>query len=163
LAERDLLEGNPGAARARLESLLDRPGMREIHATMLMPLLAWAYLDLDEGALAEEMAAQSIARATDETYQLALGDALRIQALVATRHGRYAEAESAVEGALALAEAMPYPYAKAKALYVRAQLHVSCGELGPGREQLHEALVIVARLGERLYAEKIEHVLTERS
>ena len=50
LAERDLLAGQPDAARARLVPLLDRPGQQEGLVTYLLPYLAWASLELgDDG------------------------------------------------------------------------------------------------------------------
>src|SRR5207253_1137904 len=46
LAERDLLEGCPDVAHTRLVPLLDRPGLEETGVTALLPLLAWAHLEL---------------------------------------------------------------------------------------------------------------------
>ncbi|HEU5441504.1 MAG TPA: AAA family ATPase, partial [Ktedonobacterales bacterium] len=128
LAERDLLDGRPRAARARLEPLLDRPGQHELHVTMLLPLLAWARLALGDHTLAANLAAEGVERAQAHSHRLALADALRIQAQVHTALGRGAEAKAALEEALALARAMPHPYAEAKALYVYGLLLAAEGE-----------------------------------
>ncbi len=88
-----------------------------------------------------------------------LVDALRIKALLATRQGRWEEAEAALKEVLALCQAMPYPYAEAKALYVYGQLHEAKGEPERARERYEQALAICNRLGERLYAERIEGAL----
>ncbi len=89
----------------------------------------------------------------------ALADALRIQALLGIRQHYWGEAQNALEEALALCREMPYPYAEAKALYVYGLLHQARGEPAPARERLEAALVILNRLGERLYAEHVERVL----
>src|SRR5262249_26259793 len=52
LAERDLLDGHPEEACARLEPLLDRGGCHETDVTRFLPLLAWAYLKLGAEARA---------------------------------------------------------------------------------------------------------------
>ncbi|HEX6508366.1 MAG TPA: AAA family ATPase, partial [Chloroflexota bacterium] len=48
LAERDLLDGNPAAALARLEPLINQPGATEPYVTMLFAPLAWAHLGLNQ-------------------------------------------------------------------------------------------------------------------
>jgi hypothetical protein len=88
-----------------------------------------------------------------------LVDALRIQARLCIRQQRWAEAEAALEEALSLCRAMPYPWAEAKALYVSGLLHKAKGEQEAARELLEAALAICARLGERLYAEQMEQAL----
>ncbi len=65
----------------------------------------------------------------------------------------------ALDEALALARAMPYPYAEAKALYVYGLLHATRGEQRQARARLEEALALLARLGERMYAERAEQAL----
>jgi hypothetical protein len=53
---------------------------------------------------------------------------------------------------------MPYPYAEAKTLYISGRLYQAKGEPEQAREQLEEALTILYRLGERLYAHHIEQI-----
>jgi hypothetical protein len=75
------------------------------------------------------------------------------------RQQRFGEAEAALEEALILCRAMPYLWAEAKALYVSGLLHQAKGEQQVARERLEAALAICARLGERLYAARIEEAL----
>ena len=159
LAERDLLEGRPEAARARLDQHLDRPGQREAGVTALLPLLAWAYLDLGNQVQAQTVVSQAIVRAEEEPNRLALVDALRAQALVAIQQDRWQEAEGALNQSLAITRAMPYPYAEAKALYVYGLLHTQKGEPEQTHERLKAALAILKKLGEWLYARHVEQAL----
>jgi len=50
------------------------------------------------------------------------------QARLALQRGAYEQVECALEDALTLSRAMPYPYAEAKALYVYGLLHMQKGE-----------------------------------
>lgn len=159
LAERDLLEGRPEAARARLEPLLDRAGQQETLVILFLPLLAWAYLDLGDEARAEAAATRAVARAADEPMRLFPVDGRRIQALLALQQRRWQEAMDTIEESLALARAMAHPYAEAKALYVYGLLHIARGEPEDARAQLEAALSILARLGERPYAARVEGAL----
>jgi hypothetical protein len=79
--------------------------------------------------------------------------------LLALRHERWGDVAAALEESLALCRAMPYPYAEAKALSVYGQLYAARGEPERAREQYQAARAILSRLGERLYAERIERAL----
>jgi tetratricopeptide (TPR) repeat protein/transcriptional regulator with XRE-family HTH domain len=162
LAERELLEGRAEAvvaARSRLEGLLDRGGQEEMDVTRLLPLLAWACLEAGDEERAGALLAQATARASAVQLRPTLVHALRIRALLAVRQARWLEEEAALEEALALCRAMPYPYAEAKTLYVYGLMHLARGELVPARERLEAARAICAPLGERLYAERVEEAL----
>jgi len=161
LADLDLLEGRPDAARARLKPLLDDPKRQDTFVTTLLPLLAWAYLDLGEDTRAIASATRAIARAARENMRVVLVEALRVRALVALRMGRRQEAESDLEDALALARAITYPYAEARALYTYALLHSKEGEPARAREWLDAALAILAHLGERTYTARVEQARAE--
>ncbi len=161
LAERDLLAGNPTAARDRLAPLLDRGGQREGLVTYLLPLAAWAALDSGDPAEAEALVRACIARATSGDLRLALPDALRARALVALRAGRADEAAAALDEALAICRSLPYPYAEARALYTYGLTELQRGAPQRARERLNLAHAICARLGERLYATRIEQTLDE--
>jgi tetratricopeptide (TPR) repeat protein/transcriptional regulator with XRE-family HTH domain len=161
LAERDLLQGNPGAACTRLVPLLDRSGLEEVDVTLLLPLLAWAYLVSGEAARAEDLVRQTIARARAQRSQIALVDALQVLALLATQQGRWAEAEGALTEALALARAMPYPYAEARLLAAYGLLHAQKGETARARERLAAAQAIFQRLGARQDSARMEQALAE--
>jgi tetratricopeptide (TPR) repeat protein len=89
----DLLQGNPEAARARLVPLLDRPGLQEFDVTMLLPLLALAYLELGDRTKASRTVQEALARARPEGVQLVLVDALQVQVLILIQQGQLGDAE----------------------------------------------------------------------
>jgi tetratricopeptide (TPR) repeat protein/transcriptional regulator with XRE-family HTH domain len=166
LAETDLLAGRDEAARIRVESLLAADGalfMYGSHAVKaaLIPMQAWAAAERGDMRQADLLVRGEIERARRVGYRPALADALRIRALLAVRQGRSQEAEAALEESLSLCRAMPYPYAEAKALYVYGQLYAARDEPERARERFAQALAILNRLGERLYAEQIERALAE--
>jgi tetratricopeptide (TPR) repeat protein len=155
LSERDLLENRPDAAHARLEPFLARASPEQ--RALLLSLLAWEALLLGEEGQAGALAVQGLALARQMRF--ILPDALRIQALVHLQQERWEEAEALLEEALDLCDAMPYPYAEAKALYVYGLLHKAKDELEQARGRLQAALAILNRLGERLYATQVEQAL----
>jgi predicted ATPase len=159
LAERDLLEGRPEAARERLEPWLDHPERIEADVTAILPFLAWAYLELGDLARAESIIAANIDRAIQGQHQNALVDALRVQGLVATHAGRYQEAEEVLRQAIALGEGMPYPHTVAKAQYACGLLYEAEGHAGLATKQLQAALAICQQLGEGLFRVHIEDAL----
>jgi len=123
--------------------------------------LAWASAELGEEDQARALLLDAADRVTAQRHQLALLDTLRVCALLDVRQARWHEAERALEEALALARAMPYPYAEAKALLVYGQLHAAKGEPEPARARFAAALAILDRLGEGLYRPHIARALAE--
>jgi transcriptional regulator with XRE-family HTH domain/tetratricopeptide (TPR) repeat protein len=162
LADQELLDDEPAAAAQRLASLLEPLG-DDLHfnALPLVPRLAQAYLDMGKVSEARAAAHRAVRRATDMNYRLVLTDALRVRAMISIRQRRWKEAFAALEEALTLSRAMPYPYAEAKALYVYGQLHAARSEPEQAREQYRTALAICARLGEGLYRPHIERALAD--
>jgi tetratricopeptide (TPR) repeat protein/transcriptional regulator with XRE-family HTH domain len=158
LAESDLLAGRAEQAHARLAPLLGHLEQDETFAVLLLPLLAWAALERGRLAEADEIIAQTNTQAAVEQVRVALLDALRMRALADLRQTRWHEAETALDEAIALARAMPYPYAEAKTLYVYGQVHSAKGEPDQARERLEQALAICNQLGEGLYRPHIERV-----
>jgi predicted ATPase len=158
LAERELLWGNAAAARARLDPLLDRCEHR-IEVTILLPPLAWAYLQLGDFAQARALVTQATHLAASEQNRFDLVAVRRVEAQLALGQGRLQDAEAAIEESLSLSRSMPYPYGESKALYVSGQLHIAKDEPERARERFERALVICGQLGERLYAEHIEQTL----
>jgi tetratricopeptide (TPR) repeat protein len=108
---------------------------------------------------AAAVAGRAVTRARAEHDRLSLVDALRVQALVATREEHWAEAACALEEGLALARSLPYPYAEAHLLYAHAEMHTQKGERDAARERLEAALAIFRRLGARKDAERTEQAL----
>jgi predicted ATPase/transcriptional regulator with XRE-family HTH domain len=162
LIERDLLEGRPEVARARLDRLLDpRSSGRYEGVANLLTLTAWLRLELGEAAQADVLAAQAVTQAQTEQNQLALVEALRIQALAATRQRRFDAAREAIERALALSRTLPCPYHTARALFSSGAILKEQGEPEPARARLLEAQALLDGLGERLYAQQVEQLLAE--
>jgi tetratricopeptide (TPR) repeat protein len=123
----------------------------------LMPLLAWASVESGDMLRAQDLLEQLLAETRAAQMRLVLAEALRAQGLLATRQGRWQEAEAALEEALGLARSFPYPYLEAKILMRYGELLMQQNHEEQARQQLEAALAILARLGERLYARQIEH------
>ncbi len=157
LAELELLQGRPAAALARLQVLLD---LDEVHDTVFMlPLVAWAHVQLGAVDRAEAVAIEAVERGRTEQTMLALPDALRLRALVATEQRQWTEAAQVLAEGLTLARRMPYPYAEGRLLHVYGAMHIAHGAPEPAREWLVAALAIFRRLGARKDTEQVEHVL----
>jgi hypothetical protein len=125
----------------------------------LLPAYAWAHLDLGDVAAAAAIVDRAIERARAQGDRLNLVDALRVQAMVASRQERWTEAAQALEEGIALARAMPYPYAEGRSLHLYGTLHARKGEPEPARERLKAALAIFQRLGARKDIERAEQTL----
>ncbi len=114
---------------------------------------------------AETTLGEIIARATPGRERAVLPDALRVQAMTHMRQSRWSEAADALARALDLCRAIQAPYVEAKVLFYFGHLHaahdeqVQEGEQVQARERWEEALTILNRLGERLYAEHVERAL----
>jgi hypothetical protein len=65
-------------------------------------------------------------------------------------------AEVELDDALVRARSMPHPYAEAKLQYTYGRLEAARGNTSAALERFTSADFICARLGERLYAERIE-------
>ena len=159
LAERELREGNPASALARLVPLLDRPGL-EGSATLLVPL-AQAYLALGNEAAAEAVVAQALSRATADDDSIDLSGALRVSAMLAVRQRRWDSAMHALDNGLSLTRRMNYAYGEALFLYEYGMMHHDKGETEQARQPLQEALPIFQRLGARSDVERTEQSLRE--
>jgi tetratricopeptide (TPR) repeat protein/transcriptional regulator with XRE-family HTH domain len=159
LAERDLLEGQPERARARLAPLLAAADRDERDGALLLPAYAWAHLELGDVAAAAAIVGRAIVQARAQNDRLNLVDALRVQAMVASRQERWTEAVQALEEGIALAHAIPYPYAEGRLLHLYGTLHARKGEPELARERLEAALAIFQRLGARKDIELAEQTL----
>jgi tetratricopeptide (TPR) repeat protein/transcriptional regulator with XRE-family HTH domain len=160
LAELDLLEGRPESALARLLPLQDRDGMEEWIVTIhVLPVLAWAYLELGDTEQAARTVAEALRRQRAGQLRRALVDTLRVQALVALRQGTVQTAADALEEGLNLAQAMPYPHGEGRLLAVYGRLHLERGDVTSARERLEAASTIFQRLGARKDLERAEQLL----
>lgn len=163
LAAYDLFLGRPQQARDRLESLIERANLEESGAISLQPFLAWAYLELGDVAQAQTLVEQALAGARARQMRLVLTDALAVQARVAAHRQRWQEAEQALEERLTLAQATPCPYDESKARYLAGQVSRQQGKTAEASTHFTEALAILHRLGERLYAKQVEQELAAQA
>jgi tetratricopeptide (TPR) repeat protein len=161
LAEWDLLAGRPEAARVRLAPLLDAPGPMVSFSKEALVLLAWTYLELGEAEQARIVLMQVLEPAQQAQMRPALVQALRVQALLLSKEGGWEEVERALQEALLLCREIASPYAEAKVHYTAGVISYGRGELAPARQRFEAARQICTRLGERLYALRIEQTLAE--
>lgn len=92
----------------------------------------------------------------------ALVEVLRVQAVLLARQQQWEEVEAALEETLTLCQAISTPYAEAKTLYVFGQVSLQQGAPEQARERSRSAQLILSQLGERLYAKRIEQLLSEQ-
>ncbi len=167
LAVRDVLAGQAERARARLEPLLDRPGLEEGVVTEFLPMLAWAELERGDTERAGAIVREALRRATASDYRDVKAEAQRIGGMVAARCGRWAEAQWAFEQALDLARTLGYPYEEGRTLYewgvmlaCKGAAQGSIRETWPqARDRLEAALAIFRRLGARRDMRRAERAL----
>ena len=126
----------------------------------VLPILAWAYLALDETEQAAPTISEAIRRQREGQYRFGLVSALRVQAQVALRQGERHVAEQALEEGLTFARAMPYPHSEGRLLEVYGALHLARGEMGAARELLEAALALFRGLGARKDGERIMDLLS---
>ena len=160
LAERDLVSGQPQHAYERLAPLLAEQANREPGTLEPFTMLAWAHLERGELDQAQRLLDQMLPQARQQHLRPVLAAALLVQARLATHLGDWQEGRRALDEALRLAQAMQYPYLEAKALYASGCLALQQGESAQANESFAQALAILGRLGERLYAQHIEAALT---
>ncbi|HEX6800073.1 MAG TPA: AAA family ATPase [Ktedonobacterales bacterium] len=156
IAEHHLLAGDPEAVRRLLEPAFGADGARE---SALPATLAWALLELGAHERARQMIEATVALARARRLRLVLVEALPVLARTALGTGRMEDAAHAADAALALARALPYPYAEAKALFARGLVYAAGGIAEQAGACYANALAILRRLGERPYAGLIERSL----
>jgi tetratricopeptide (TPR) repeat protein len=159
LAERDLMAGEPRVACARIEQVFERLQARPGLATRLLPLLAWAYLELGDMDRAEHLGRDALTSAEVGQQKLTLVEAWRTSGMIAIHQQRWSDAQTMLERSVALSQSMSYPYAEARALYTIGLMHLQQGQLGPASQCFRAAQDICIRLGEHLYRRHITHQL----
>jgi tetratricopeptide (TPR) repeat protein len=155
LAEIEVRERRPAAARTRLLALLERFEPESAVHAYLLPKLAWAHLELGDLAQAETVAAQSVAFAQRIEDFLNLVDARRAQALVLMEQLDWTEAEGILAEMLAETRRRRYPWGEARVLDTLALLHRRSGAREAARDRLAAALTIYQRLGARKEAQRL--------
>jgi tetratricopeptide (TPR) repeat protein len=139
--------------------VLTLPSRQSGYVREVLPLLAWAYLEIGEATRAQTLLTQLITEAREAQMRPALMEALRVQALAWSKGHRWEEAEQSLEEALTLCRELPAPYSDAKTLYLFGQVSLQQGAPELARERLMSAQAILARLGEHLYARHVEQLL----
>jgi tetratricopeptide (TPR) repeat protein/transcriptional regulator with XRE-family HTH domain len=157
LAEWELLRHESRAAYERLLPLTDHPEQREADVCPLLPLLAWAALDLGKTMKAATILAEARARAA--RMRPTLIAAWRVAARLAAAQGDADRALRTLQRALAGSRALRHPYGEAKVLYEEGELATRLGMVERAQASFAASLAILARLGERLYAERAEAAL----
>jgi DNA-binding SARP family transcriptional activator len=146
LAELEILEGNCGAAVARLEPLLSRETVDQA-ATWLT--YAWGLVEIGELSRAQEILARSLEQSREDQNGLLLMQALRVRGLLLAAERRWDEAQSAFAGAAEMARQMPYPHAEARALCDSGNAYARAGDRARARPQLEAAARLFGDLGAR--------------
>lgn len=176
LAERDLLDGEPAAALARLEPLVElgrrapdpggtqgvpaavggRTPRGNIMFNLLFALLARAYMELGQEDEAEAVLRESMKRARAQDHHSSRADLLRVQGMLRSRQRRFQEAREALEEAIELAQRMPDPHREAQARALLGTLAARTEEDAEAREQLRAPLAIFQRLGAHPYVRRLQ-------
>jgi class 3 adenylate cyclase/tetratricopeptide (TPR) repeat protein len=155
--EEYLLTGRAKEALAMLRQMQknDLPGKD----SELASLVAWALADAGDLEEALRLVGEAIAVAEAGEFRPRLVVLLRIKALVASRQRRWDEAERAIIASIVLARSMPYPYAEARALEVRAFSESERGDPAAAAASAQEAHAIFRRLQAHLDAKRAEEFL----
>ncbi|HEX8918001.1 MAG TPA: tetratricopeptide repeat protein, partial [Chloroflexota bacterium] len=161
LAQLDMAEENPEAAVERLERLTDRIELEQPDAAEMLILLAQAHLAAGNIARAEAILLDVVGSTREEGSDLYLAEALRVQGMLWTQQERREQARTALEEALELARAMPYPYLEAQILFEYGTLHARKDEPVQAQQRFEEALVIFRRLGAENDTQRTERVLAQ--
>lgn len=160
MAEAELALGHGDAARVLLDPHVHDPVRREENDIIpLLPLAAWACLQIGDEVQAEALLKLAEPQARGQHHALALLDVLRIRGLLRAMQGCWDEAIGDLEESRTLARAMPFPYAEAKALYMLGQSHSARGDSELAREMYEQADAILDRLGEGLYLPLVRQAL----
>jgi ATP/maltotriose-dependent transcriptional regulator MalT len=96
---------------------------------------------------AHQRAERALAHASEPRQPLALLAAHRLLGELATDAARFADAQSDLDAALALADACAAPYERALTLLALAELRLATGDTQRARTLLEDARAICARLG----------------
>jgi tetratricopeptide (TPR) repeat protein len=134
--------------------------MRHDHTRLVLPVLAWAYLETNDRQRAETLIEPAVERATTTGVYLYLVDALRIRGMI-ERHRRHRrEARRTFEDALQLTRTLGYERGQGWILYENGVNEREMGNQDGARQQWEEALTIFRRLGVRPLIEQTEQALT---
>jgi tetratricopeptide (TPR) repeat protein len=158
LAQLEILQGKPREARDCLEGLIEEEGA---DLPLLLPVLAWAHLELGETERGLELAEQGEREVRKRQTLLCLPEVLRIKGIALSRLGRREGARNALVEGRERAAAMPNPYTEARILVELGLLDQLDGKADQAKERLREALTIFQQLGASKDIERSEQALAE--
>jgi predicted ATPase/class 3 adenylate cyclase len=152
LAEWDLLQGRPGAARERMETILAHPGLEEQYRPESEWALCRALLATGDPETLETIETRlgEIPRGRD------LGEWWELRGSLRARQQRWDEANHCFAEALRWARESGHVFREGLALRALGSAHAARGAQAAARERLGEALAIFRRLGARTYVERTE-------
>jgi len=156
-AERDILRGEFEPALARLQPLLETKGWEE-HLNFLLPL-AWAYLEVGDAEAASSAATKAAAEAARQKSPVGQIETLRMQGIIASRQGRWQDAEDSFKQALRRSTEISYPWGEARSLYGLGLMYGRMGEDPSGC--LSRCDAIFQRLGARTYQARVAETLLQ--
>ncbi len=160
LALRELLEGQPAQALARMEPLLVDVELDIQEQTLFLPALAESYLGIGDVQRAQKVLDVPLALRGRETQGM-LTDTLRVQAMLLRKRGDLSGAGVILDEMLGLTRSMPSPFAEAQALVEYAHLEATRNSPTAARERLGQALVLFRQLGARPFVGQTEKTLAQ--
>jgi tetratricopeptide (TPR) repeat protein len=160
LALRDLLEGHPDHALARLEPLLVSAKLDIQEQALFLPAFAEAYLEAGNLHQAQHVLDRLLALQGPAMRGM-LPDALRVHAKLLLAGGDATEAEAVLNDLLDLTRSMPYPFAEAQALAEYSRLEAKRDRPLAARERLEEAITIYRRLGAQPFVDQTQRALAQ--
>ena len=160
LAEREILEGSPAAARRRLDAYVTDHADGVDALTWLQPTLAWAHLEEGDCDGAWQIVTAAIPALIEQEQHNWLVPARLIAGMVAARQGRWDEAGEILELVRSQAESMRWPYCKARSLLEQGLLLARRGEKQEAGQKLSAALAMFQQLGAIPYRERTARALS---
>lgn len=158
LALRDLLEGRPDHALARLEPLLVSAKLDIQEQALFLPAFAEAYLETGNVYQAQHVLDGPLAL-QGLTMRAMLPDTLRVHAKLLLAGGDVTGAEAVLNDLLDLTRSMPSPFAEAQALAEYGRLEAKRDSSLAARERLGEAITIYRRLAAQPFVEQTQRAL----
>jgi tetratricopeptide (TPR) repeat protein len=159
LAEHELLAGDAHAALARVTPLVKRDETDGVDIDVLLPLQAWAYVEVANYSCAADIIETALTHARAARLIPTEIAALRVRSLLAARQEEFQQAHYDLQTALMLAHESRHLYAIGKVHRDLGQLYAGMADQLQAREQARAAMSIFEPLGERMYATHATYLL----
>lgn len=155
-SEPDLLAGRFAEVVERLAPLLAQEG----DPGVVLPPLLIAYDALGQSERADELLARALATMTADDNQMELVNMHRVRAVVLARRGHWEEAEAAALESLRASHTMGLGHSEIVARFTLGDVMRLRGDEARARTEFDATLRLCRQIGERLYAEQIERLLS---